>query len=454
MILVNRIALPMAAVAILLIGVGVGFVADLWRLSAIFATVAVVIVTIWAVARMQVASRALREIRTELRHIRAESRQTLLQVERFETATRCPDDEISQIHDNISELSSRVAVIADQQTQFMAEVEKLPRNDELESVRRQIDVRLEALAENLIESKALVARTKQQLNRSVRRQSETYGLLELLEGKLTARADYLVDEVQREMRKIRGQFATLSMRNDYSTEKDAMNSTVVATVAGDFDLPRYLYYLSYQIPREIEAMDQLVNSFQPMSRLPLLGGWALSPTGTLDVVNAIARQRPETVIECGSGTSTLWMAMAVRDNGRGHIFALEHDPAFADETRSSLAKHSLSEYATVIDAPIVENDISGRRIEWYDLREVREVQNVDMLVIDGPPEALGSLRGGAITLLSSRLSDGAHVFLDDVNRRSEQQLIRDWLAQYPQMQVQKSSTPVQAHLVWTTPEQE
>lgn len=456
--LANRIALPMVSIAILLIGVIGGLFADSWKLTAVTSAAAVVVIGLWAVFRMRVASRALREVRTELRHIRAENQRALSHLATFQSTTLASEGDINQVQGNISALSSLVTGFVKRQEELIAEINRIPRRDELETLSgKLIDeqrARFEAMAEDQADSKALVAKTKQQMNRSVRRQSETYGLLELLEGKLTARADYLVDEVQRELRKSRGQIAALSVRIGQSAEREIDTAAIAAPDAGEFNLQRYLYYLSYQIPREIEAMDQMVKSLQPVSRVPLLGGWAISPTGTLDIVNVITRQRPETVVECGSGTSTLWMAMAVRDNGCGHIYSLEHDPAFADETRAFLAEHRLSEYVTVIDAPIVEHDDSVSSVEWYDIREIRDLDRVDLLVIDGPPEALGSLRGGAMTLLSDRLSDGAHVFLDDVNRRAEKQLVQRWLNYYPQLQSQKSSTPVQAHLLWTSTEQE
>lgn len=294
-----------------------------------------------------------------------------------------------------------------------------------------------------------VDRTMDQLNRVVRRQIEIHGMVELLEGGLTARIDQFLDETQRDLRKYKGEISALTQRFDaleWGSPPSREGSKVAAW--GDSDVSRYLYYLSYHIPREVEAQQQLQRLFEPEGPMPLLGGWALSPTGTLDIVNVIMEDRPESVVECGSGTSSLWIGYALRANRGGHLYTLEHDPAFADVTRRQVASNGLSDYVTVIDAPLVDHDKNGEVATWYDTRGLSDVRTIGVLAVDGPPRLTGDLRREALGLLHDRLVDGAHVFADDVNRSGEHEMISDWLQQFPGLHTSITSTPVQAHLVW------
>jgi len=66
-----------------------------------------------------------------------------------------------------------------------------------------------------------------------------------------------------------------------------------------------------------QAVQQLITRFQPEAPLPLVAGWAVDPTALFWLVDHVDRARPELVVECGSGTSTLWIALALRRNGSG-----------------------------------------------------------------------------------------------------------------------------------------
>lgn len=45
----------------------------------------------------------------------------------------------------------------------------------------------------------------------------------------------------------------------------------------------------------------------------------------------IADERPELIVDTGSGVSTLVAAYALQKLGRGKVVALEHDRAYANE---------------------------------------------------------------------------------------------------------------------------
>lgn len=58
---------------------------------------------------------------------------------------------------------------------------------------------------------------------------------------------------------------------------------------------------------------------------------------------------------------------------------------------------------------------------------MRDISNVDLLVIDGPPEATGNwARYPALPLLREKLRSGAVVVLDDTHRADERAILEAW----------------------------
>lgn len=184
---------------------------------------------------------------------------------------------------------------------------------------------------------------------------------------------------------------------------------------------------------EIQALDQLRSKFDVTGPLPDVGGWALDPTALLWLVDEIERRRPEHVVECGSGTSTFWIAMALRQNGRGRVTALDHLAEFADRTRRSLERHGLSDVAEVRHAPLVATSTPRGQFPWYDV-DPATLGPIDLLVVDGPPEATGPLaRYPALPVLHGALLPDARVLVDDVHRDDERQAIEHWLEELPRL---------------------
>lgn len=184
---------------------------------------------------------------------------------------------------------------------------------------------------------------------------------------------------------------------------------------------------------DIQALMQLMSRYAPTAPLPLVAGWAMSPAGLLFLTDAIERRRADLVVECGSGTSTLWMAMAMRRKGSGKVIALEHLEKYADKTRQSLEAHGLSEWAEVRLCRLVEVSTPRGEFLWYDLDVESLPQTVDVLLVDGPPGGTGPhARYPAMPLLGPHLSDDSLVVVDDADRRDEREILGFWADEWSQ----------------------
>jgi predicted O-methyltransferase YrrM len=133
------------------------------------------------------------------------------------------------------------------------------------------------------------------------------------------------------------------------------------------------------------------------------------------------------VVELGSGTSTVWLAYAVqRYNGR--LVSLEHDIRHAEKSRVRLHAHGLDAVAEVRDAPLNQIDVQDTEYDWYDPDALDDIERIDLLVVDGPPDSLGPFaRYPALAALKPKLAPDATIVLDDVSRDDEQETVRRWL---------------------------
>jgi predicted O-methyltransferase YrrM len=141
--------------------------------------------------------------------------------------------------------------------------------------------------------------------------------------------------------------------------------------------------------------------------------------------------KPNCVVECSCGVSTIIIARTLEINGVGHVFSLEHDPVFAEKTRNELKRHSLENYATVINAPLTKIKINNRDWLWYSINSLPE-ELIDTVVIDGPPAKIQSLaRYPALPCLYDKMQKGAAIFLDDFYRPDETEIVNRWTKEFP-----------------------
>jgi predicted O-methyltransferase YrrM len=179
---------------------------------------------------------------------------------------------------------------------------------------------------------------------------------------------------------------------------------------------------------QVEGLLAVYAEVSPTRALPKSRGWAASPDFLAVLIRLVHERKPLTVLECSSGFSTLVLAASLRNLGRGMVLSLEHDPIFADKTRQLLALHGLSEWATVVDAPLVSCELDDWKGIWYDTQLLQANLVVDMLVIDGPPQFTGHLaRYPAFPVLRKYLHDKSVLVLDDADRAPEVESVKKWI---------------------------
>lgn len=201
-----------------------------------------------------------------------------------------------------------------------------------------------------------------------------------------------------------------------------------------YDLRRVMAEECATMYRQIEALGALDKELAMPHSLPPLRGWAASPDFLMELLRHARRDKPRTVVECSSGSSTLVLARCMQLNGGGKVYSLEHEPMYAAQTRAELARLGLSDYAEVLDAPLGPFVQDGQNWPWYQHKVLPAGLAIDMLAIDGPPMTTGPLaRYPAGPALFAQLAPGGAVFLDDAARAEETAILARWRREFPHL---------------------
>ncbi|SDS14812.1 class I SAM-dependent methyltransferase [Jiangella sp. DSM 45060] len=182
---------------------------------------------------------------------------------------------------------------------------------------------------------------------------------------------------------------------------------------------------------ELSALANLYAMLGADDEVPAFGGFAASPRTVLRLASLVRRLPSDAlIVECGSGSSTVWLALACRHAGKGRVVALEHHERYAALTREALARHGLGDVAEVREAPLEPVTVGGEKHDWYAAPQWTDLRGIDLLFVDGPPGSAGPRsRYPAFPLLATALDDGAVVALDDAQRQDEADIAADWLAE-------------------------
>jgi predicted O-methyltransferase YrrM len=186
---------------------------------------------------------------------------------------------------------------------------------------------------------------------------------------------------------------------------------------------------------QLEAYVDLRGIIRARAPMPALRGWAASP----DVVRLLAahmwRQYPKLIVECGSGSSSIWLGYFAEQSGSAKVVALEHDERFAAVSRELVRAHGLADFVEVRLAPLTAWECDGQAYQWYDRKAIEDLVDIGLLFVDGPPKATGPhARFPAIPLLLPRCADDVLIVLDDTARDEERAISDRWLAEHPELE--------------------
>jgi predicted O-methyltransferase YrrM len=256
----------------------------------------------------------------------------------------------------------------------------------------------------------------------------------------------LAPSIATDLDALRATVGALPHREEFDTKFRAAAADIITRTCKGVAVDLLLTF------RQLEALHNLYAMGGVDRPMPPTRGWASSPDLLLLLATLVEREEPGLVVECGSGTSTLWLAMLLRRfEIKGRVVSLEHQQPFVESAWATVLRHDLADYVEVRYAPLEPIEIDGTTYQWYSRQSWGELDGIGLLFVDGPPGELGPhARFPAFPLLVDKLSPGAVVVLDDLIRPDEQEVLERWLAARPDYRAERVSLEKNAALLRRT----
>lgn len=155
----------------------------------------------------------------------------------------------------------------------------------------------------------------------------------------------------------------------------------------------------------------------------------MNPDSLLLLSDLVRQRKPKNILEIGSGTSTVWMATFAASVD-AQLVSVDHLEEYRELTQQSLRDFGLEERVDLRLAELTGIEINGEATQWYAPDRFDDLCDIDMVIVDGPPESTGpNPRFPAFPLLRDKLSPGALIVVDDLHREQETQMVDAWLEQ-------------------------
>lgn len=185
--------------------------------------------------------------------------------------------------------------------------------------------------------------------------------------------------------------------------------------------------------KQLEQYHALVDYLKPPYPLPPMRGWAISPDFGRLIIDTVNEHKPKTIVELGSGVSTLMLGLIKEKAGIEEIISVDHDDKFCEETRRRLVNFGIDQNISLNFCPLKEQAApNGDKYQWYDISGVKFPKKIDLLIVDGPPGNLQPLsRYMAYPAFADNLSKGSLILVDDAAREDEQNMVKKWASENP-----------------------
>ena len=161
------------------------------------------------------------------------------------------------------------------------------------------------------------------------------------------------------------------------------------------------------------------------------GPMTLFPWKAQALIDAVETQRPKSVIEVGSGTSTALFGALAHKYGF-EFLSLENHPGTVEYVEHIVEGTPFANKINIQVCDFVKRrTITGGAYYWYDVR-LEESDKFDFVFVDGPMGRLVG-RNGAIPALYPHLTADFRLYLDDAQREHEAACVRQWQELYPEL---------------------
>jgi hypothetical protein len=159
---------------------------------------------------------------------------------------------------------------------------------------------------------------------------------------------------------------------------------------------------------------------------------SMRPASIVMVLNDILVNHRRSIVECGCGVSTYFIAKILQGFG-GRLVTIDHDSGWLMTMKDLLTQEDQIDCVTFIHAPLAPSDLALGDCKWYDMKILDEAMQdslkIDLLLVDGPlactPETKYS-RYPAVPYFRPYLSNDYTILLHDIDRAPERKIMAMW----------------------------
>jgi predicted O-methyltransferase YrrM len=167
--------------------------------------------------------------------------------------------------------------------------------------------------------------------------------------------------------------------------------------------------------------------------------YAFAPESLCLILYIVQSLRIRTVLELGSGISTLAIAKQLKARGLGRIDSFDHNQRWCEISLQTLADHGLETASQVGTAPLTTVQVAGEAFQWYQLPKFVDGASYDLILVDGPPSSSTNplARLPALYELHHLMSEKSVLIMDDADREWETAVGNRWQQDFPDMHFRK-----------------
>lgn len=190
---------------------------------------------------------------------------------------------------------------------------------------------------------------------------------------------------------------------------------------------------------DIYSLHLIHNILHSGSYLPLTG-MSLRPYALAFMLNEIVINKRESIIEFGTGISTVLIARLIKlNNLSAKLVTVDENESWQTMIKEILIKEKIEDCVQFIQTSLIKNRSvdSITTNHWYNEAEIENQIPVnlkfDMVVVDGPTahdESIALSRYFAMPFLRNKLRDSNVVFLDDCVRKGETRILKLWTEEF------------------------
>jgi len=166
--------------------------------------------------------------------------------------------------------------------------------------------------------------------------------------------------------------------------------------------------------------------FFPASR------YALAPSALLTVLNDVTANQRRTILELGSGYSSVYIAKALQmqDVDDGVVITVDAHEEWLAKVIDKAREAGVSDHIRAVHAPLI--DLPEGDGVWYDQNAIRTAlagRDIELLLVDGPVASSNEQRFArrpAVPMLKDALAARCAIYLDDVHRTSHGEIAEGW----------------------------